>query len=244
MSFDIAIIGGTGVGKHLMALEGVSVHIPTHEGTIRGKKIVYREAEILLMSRHSAGHKVPPHRVNYIGMATALQQLGVKFCLASAAVGCLRKEWQPGTFVACSDFLDFTFRNLTMFDANVVHTDFTHPFSPKVRAAMIEVAAENSYPIQPEGIYLCGNGPRYETPEEIRLYDKLGADLVGMTASTEAIVMREAGVDYGCLAVVTNMAAGLSEHELSHQEVEDEMNRSGLKAVDILLGAAVRLAQK
>lgn len=241
MKFDAAIIGGTGIGSRLLALGGTPVHIPTSAGTIRGRRLEHQGLNLLILSRHSAGHKVPPHKVNYVGMATALQQLGVKHCMASAAVGSLRREWGPGTFVACSDFFDMTFRNTTMFDATVIHTDFTNPFSPTVRSAFIESASDLGFAIEPKGIYLGGNGPRYETPGEIELYCRIGADVVGMTASSEAIVMREAGVEYGCLAVVTNLAAGISDQPLSHQEVEDEMNRSGERAVQLLLASASKL---
>jgi 5'-methylthioadenosine phosphorylase len=241
MRFDVAIIGGTGIGSQLDALGGKPVHIPTPLGTVRGRHLEYEGVNLLILSRHSAGHKVPPHKVNYVAMATALKQLGVKFCLASAAVGSLRKEWGPGTLVACSDFFDFTGRFATMFDKRVVHTDFTYPFSESVRGALLATAALDGVPMEPKGVYLCGNGPRYETPSEIRYYASINADVVGMTAATEAIVMREAGVDYGCLAVVTNLAAGISEQQLSHQEVEEEMNRSGETAVKILLGTALKL---
>ena len=241
MQFDVALLGGTGIGSRLVALGGKPVHIPTPHGTIRGRHLEYQGANLLLLSRHSAGHKVPPHKVNYVGMATALQLLGVKYCLASAAVGSLRKDWGPGTLVACSDFFDFTGRFATMYDKTVVHTDFTYPFAESVRGALMATAAAESVAVEPKGVYLGGNGPRYETPGEILYYASIKADLVGMTASSEAIVMREAGVDYGCLAVVTNLAAGISDQQLSHQEVEDEMNRSGEKAVKLMLGTALKL---
>lgn len=244
MRFDCAIIGGTGVGSRLIALGGKPIHIPTPVGTIRGRHLKHEGLDLLLLSRHSAGHKVPPHRVNYVGMATALQQLQVPYCLASAAVGSLRREWGPGTFIACSDFFDLTYRNTTMFEETVIHTDFTNPFSPAVRSAFVESGSSIGKTVETEGIYLCGNGPRYETPEEIKLYASIKADVVGMTAASEAIVMREAGVQYGCLAVVTNLAAGISENELSHQEVEDEMKRSGEFAVQILLASAKKLSGK
>jgi 5'-methylthioadenosine phosphorylase len=178
--------------------------------------------------------------VNYRAMALALQQLDVKACLSTAAVGSLMAEWKPGTLVVCSDFLDYTGRNLTLFDREVVHRDFTEPFGPRSRKAIIETASTLDTAVQPKGVYLGANGPRYETPQEIETYRTLGADLVGMTASSEAILMREAGIDYGCLAIVTNLAAGMSGETLSHQEVVDEMNRSGETAVRILLNASVR----
>jgi 5'-methylthioadenosine phosphorylase len=227
-----------------MQLPGSPVHLPTHLGTIRGRSVEFEGVSLLLLSRHSAGHKVPPHKVNYAGMALALRQQGVPYCMSSAAVGSLNAEFTPGTLVCCSDFLDFTFRNITMFSETVKHTDFSHPFSPAVREAMQRAASDKALDLQPSGTYLAGNGPRYETPAEIEMYAKLGADLVGMTATSEAIVMREAGIEYGCLAVVSNMAAGISPNELSHQEVEDQMKISGEDAIAILLGAAKRLAKE
>ena len=128
-----------------------------------------------------------------------------------------------------------------MFDEEVVHTDFTHPFDPHLRKALIEAAAEVGANIEPQGVYVCTNGPRYETPHEIKVYQQLGGDVIGMTAATEAILMREAGVPYACLAVVTNPAAGIGENPLTHEEVVEEMQRAGAVAVEILLKAAQSL---
>jgi 5'-methylthioadenosine phosphorylase len=242
VKIDVGVIGGTGIGDRLLAYGGKPLHVPTPSGILRGRHVEVEGVSLLLISRHSAGHKVPPHKVNYAAMAHGLRQLGVKACLATAAVGSLRPEWGPGTLVACSDFLDLTYRNLTLYSRDVVHRDFTDPFSPLVRHALLGAAGDLGLRIEPEGIYLSGNGPRYETPQEIRTYKGLGGDLVGMTATSEAILMREALVDYGCLAIVTNLAAGISETPLDHQEVVDEMNRSGDRAVRLLIRAAQRIA--
>lgn len=242
MRVDVAIIGGTGTGEHLLQMEGFPLHIPTPVGLLRGRLVDSNGIRILVLNRHSAGHKVPPHRVNYAAMAHALRQVQAKACFSTAAVGCLRREWPAGTLVACSDFWDLTYRNLTLHHRTVEHCDFSDPFGPKGRRAILDAANELGYPIQPDGVYVAENGPRYETPQEIRVIRQLGGDLVGMTASTEAILMREAGIDYSCLAIVTNLAAGISETPLSHEEVVDEMKRSGPKAVKILLRAAEKVA--
>ncbi len=230
----MALIGGTGIGERLVERGGVAVHVPTSEGLVRGRLLDYQGLKLLALSRHSSGHKVPPHRVGYAAMAHAAKALGAKACVATAAVGSLRREWGPGTLVAARDFLDLTYRNVTLFDRQVVHTDFSDPF-PARGALLTEDVVD-------DGVYLGLNGPRYETPAEIETFRALGADLVGMTASTEAIAFREAGVPYGLLAIVTNLAAGLSDTPLDHEEVVVEMMRSGERAVEILLGAAVRLA--
>lgn len=242
MHAHVGIIGGTGIGERLLARGGTPIHVPTPAGVMRGRLVTVDDLKVVVTGRHSAGHKVPPHLVNYPALAYGMKALGVKACLASAAVGSLRPEWGPGTFVACSDFFDLTGRNSTLFHSKVVHRDFTEPFGRASREALQAAASEAGVAIQKEGLYLCLNGPRYETPREIVLYRQFGADVVGMTAASEAILMRELEVDYGCLAIVTNLASGISETELSHQEVVDEMKRSGEIAVDLLLRAARRLA--
>ena len=76
-----------------------------------------------------------------------------------------------------------------------------------------------------EGIYLQTTGPNYETPAEIRMYQRLGADLVGMSTACEAIAARHAGMKIAGVSCVTNMAAGISTSELNHKEVQETANR-------------------
>jgi 5'-methylthioadenosine phosphorylase len=241
MRLKAAIIGGTGVGERLAEMGGVPLFVPSSEGMLRGRVIAYEGAQILIVSRHSAGHKVPPHRVNYAAIAKGLQQLGIKACFSTAAVGSLRAEWKPGTLVAVSDFLDLSFRNLTLFNKEVVHRDFSEPFSNSLRENLLETAKKQGLMVEPKGIYINGNGPRYETPEEIQTYRRLGGDLVGMTAASEAILMREAGVPYACLAIVTNLAAGMDDEVLEHGDVVRVMRSRTEAVVPLLLAAALRV---
>lgn len=236
MLTDVAIIGGTGVGDSLNDLPGIAIHVPTAAGQLAGKLVDLECGPILLVSRHFAGHKVPPHAVNYHAIALGLKKAGVKTCFSTAAVGSLRRDWSVGTLVACSDFVDLTGRRQTMFDREVVHTDFSHPFSACARRALIDAGKAIGTPVQGHGIYICENGPRYETPHEIKLLEHVG-DIVGMTAATEAILLHEAGIDYGCLAVITNLAAGLGATPLSHEEVVDEMKRVSDTVVKLLTTA-------
>jgi 5'-methylthioadenosine phosphorylase len=242
MRADAAIIGGTGVGSRLATLGGDPVTIDTKFGPATGSLINHDGTAILVLQRHGPRHKVPPHKINYRALAMAVKQSGANACFSTAATGGLRDDWPCGTMAVCHDFVDLTARNLTLFDDEVVHTDFSEPFSEKARRALLEAARSLGIQIEDKAIYVNGNGPRYETPYEIRLYRKMGGDVVGMTAATEAILMKEAGVEYACLAVVTNLAAGLAGVPLSHEEVVHEMERSGEKAVVILLKAASMIA--
>jgi 5'-methylthioadenosine phosphorylase len=225
---DVAVIGGTGVGERLASLGGALVLVPTPFGPLRGRVADLDGRSLFIVQRHSSGHKVPPHAVAYEAIADGLRRLGVKGCLASAAVGSLVPEWGVGTFASCTDFLDATGSGTTLFNNEVRHTDFSLPFP----LAGLFQGAESPC------VYACMSGPRYETPFEVATLAKLGAHVVGMTAALEAIAMRESGVPYGCLAVVTNLACGLSESELSHDEVGDAMKSRGEDVVMALLQAA------
>jgi 5'-methylthioadenosine phosphorylase len=238
MRVDVGIIGGTGVSERLAELGGETVHVPTPAGIARGKVVEVDGCTIFSMKRHSEGHKMPPHLVNYKSAALGLKALGAKACFATAAVGSLREDWPTGTQAVCTDFLDFSGREQTLFDREVVHTDFSFPFGQAARDALIKAAKHGEM-----CVYVCSNGPRYETPQEILLYRQLGGDVVGMTAATEAVLMREAGIDYACLAIVTNLAAGLSAAPLAHGDVERAMKSAGTEALDVLL-EAVRLLVK
>ena len=208
------------------------MHIPTPFGVARGKAMEIEGRTTLLLSRHSAGHSVPPHRVNYRAIASALAQVGAKYCFATAAVGSLSPSAPVGTLFVCSDFIDLSGRNLTLYDSDVVHTPFAQPFGAAARSAMLAGAKLIGTQVQDGGVYIGLNGPRFETPHEVRMLASIG-DVVGMTASSEAIAMKEAGIEYALLAVATNMGEGLGG-VVEHGIVGDTMKELGPKAVAIL----------
>lgn len=238
---DIAIIGGTGIGEKLMAMDGDPIRIETKFGPVEGKQVKHSGRTLLLMQRHSGGHKVPPHKVNYRAMAVALQTVGARACFASAAVGSLRPDWKPGTLAICTDMIDLTYRRLTLFDDEVQHTDMSEPFPA---SSVLKAACESlDQEIEEKATYVGLDGPRYESPAEVRYLGQIGGDVVGMTATSEAIVFREAGVPYACLAVVTNLGTGLSSSQLHHGEVTDIMKNVGPTVLEILMKAAQKYNQ-
>ncbi len=227
MPAKIAIIGGTGVGSKLEKLPGENIQIDTEYGMIPGRISKHDNGEIVALYRHAKGHKLPPHKVNYLGLAQACQLLNVTGCISSAAVGSLRRDWESGTIAVCTDFLDFTFRNITRFEDKVVHTDFTHPFHIHLNQTILKAASIQGIVLNNEAIYVGTNGPRYETPAEVRMFRQLGGDVVGMTIPSEAIAFKEIGVPYSCIAMVTNLGTGLSRSDLSHAEVVKAMDNMG-----------------
>jgi 5'-methylthioadenosine phosphorylase len=230
---DAAIIGGTGIGPRLARLGGRRLNLPTPFGLFRCRIADHYGRRIALIERHGAGHKSPPHAVAYGALAWGARSLGVRACLSSAAVGSLRSDWDPGMLAACTGFIELTGRQATMFPNRPAHTAMNSAMSASRR--LVEADPE-----LPEAVYVGMNGPRYESPAEIQMLRQLGGDVVGMTAATEAIAFAEAGVSYGCLALITNLGAGLSPLAPRHDEVAEAAEAWGDRAVEILLDAALR----
>ena len=206
---------------------------------------------LLLLPRHGRDHDCLPHRINHRAHLWALREAGVEFVLATAAVGSLNSALPPGSLAALSDFLDFTRAGPHTFAGHVprvdeevaeYHADFSEPYDRAVRQAILEAAEAAGIPLAREAVYAGVDGPRYETPAEIRMFRRLGADVVGMTGVPEAVLARELGLRYASLALVTNWAAGLAG-PLSHAEVEAGVSRLLPRARAVLLGAAALLTE-
>ncbi|MEW6523354.1 MAG: MTAP family purine nucleoside phosphorylase [Bacillota bacterium] len=211
-----AIIGGSGFGAWEA---GRSLEVETPYG----QAVIFsgRQGEVLFVPRHGPGHTVPPHRINYRAMIWALWHLKVRWVLATAAVGSLRKEIAPGRVVLVDQFIDWTrARPFTFYDRDtVVHTDFTEPYCPQLRRVLGHQLAKGGLDFVDGGCYVCTEGPRYETPAEVKALATLGGDVVGMTNLPEVVLAREAGLCYAVAAVVTNYGAGIGPGKLDHQEV-------------------------
>lgn len=204
---------------------------------MRGRLIEQDGMRLVAVQRHAKGHTLPPHAVPYVAIARGLVSLGIKGCLASAAVGSLHENWPVGTLAVCTDLIDVSGRNVTAFESRVAHTDVSTAFP--LAEVLVECANETA---RPTSTYINVNGPRYESPAEIRAYAKMGGDVVGMTSGTEAVVMRELGVPYGCLAIVTNLACGIGAEEPDHNAVSTAVDSVADEVVETLLKAARHIA--
>lgn len=241
----VAIIGGTGVGAFALDTPPEAVVVTTPWGTTTATVGELQGRRTVFLARHGVGHRVPPHRIPYRANIAALKLLRVRAILATTAVGGLRLDLLPGTLVLLDDFIDWTHgdRGTTFFDTpgSVVHTDFTTPYSPETRAAVQAAAQDLNILLKPAGTYLCADGPRYETPAEVRLFASWKADVVGMTGVPEVTLAREAGIHYAGISLVTNPGAGLALTPLSHQEVEATMREGVPRLRDLLTRAIARL---
>lgn len=230
-SMKVGIIGGTGVydSRWLATAERLEVQTPYGAVSVTRGRVESCEEAVYFLNRHGQGHHLPPHLVNYRANIWALHHVGVARIVATAAVGSLNATLSPGMSVLCDQFLDFTkFRPGTFFEGGtngVVHTDMTEPYCPDLRAVLFEHAEAVGLRAVNGGCYVTTEGPRFETPAEIRAFRMLGGDVVGMTSVPEVVLARELGLCYATVALVTNYAAGMSPDYLTHQEVLDLMGQ-------------------
>lgn len=225
-----AIIGGTGVYDPCLLEDVREIVETTPYGSVKVSLGKYAGMEVAFIPRHGLEHSIPPHLINYRANIKALQQLGIKNILATAAVGSLHFEFKPGQFVLADQFLDFTKNRGSTFyeggEAAVVHCDMTVPYCPELREALVKAGRELEIQVQNGGTYVCTEGPRFETAAEIMMFKQLGGQLVGMTSVPEVCLARELGICYATVAIVTNFAAGITTGILTHSEVLELMKRN------------------
>jgi len=193
----IGVIGGSGLEKF------------SHE---------FRKSNIVFIPRHGRFH-CPPHKINHKANLLKLLNSNVKEIIGVSMVGSLRKNLKPGYFAITSQFIDFTKTRYTFFEDETIHTPMTDPYDERISEKLYNICREMELPVVKGVTYVCVEGPRYETRAEIKMFSMLGGDVVGMTNAPEVILANELGIPYANLCLVTNMGAGLSDVQPSHEEV-------------------------
>lgn len=240
---SLAIIGGTGLGQLATLLENRKEEdVETPYGAAQLVMGEWGKRRVIFLFRHGLNHTIPPHRINYHANIWALKNIGVNNVFASSAVGSLKREIKPGDFVLINQFIDFTkVRKGTFFDdttEKVQYTDMTEPYNARLRTLLAQAAEEKGVRLHHSGVYVCTEGPRFETPAEIAAFQKLGGDVVGMTGVPEVVLANELEISYASLSVATNYAAGLAGKRLTFEECLEEMNKWNRVLFDIFLRAA------
>ena len=213
-ALSLAVIGGTGLYS-LAELRDVETHQPDTRygapsgpvriGTLAGRRVAF-------LARHGEGHSVPPHKVNYRANLAALQSLGATRVLALNTVGGIGERFGPRVLACPDQLIDYTWGRISTIceepGTEVLHVDFGDPYTPSLRARVLAAARAGDVALVDGGCYGATQGPRLETKAEIARMRRDGCDLVGMTGMPEAGLARELGLDYACLAIVANWAAG------------------------------------
>ncbi|MFW6322828.1 MAG: S-methyl-5'-thioinosine phosphorylase [Guyparkeria sp.] len=237
----LAIIGGTGLSQ-IEGIEDVRHQmVSTPFGEPSGPLTIGRlqGCDVVFLPRHGYNHRIPPHQVNYRANIWALREMGVSRILAVAAVGGIHPDMGPGALVVPDQLIDYTWgRPSTFYEGDldsVTHVDFTYPYDQTLRQAFLAAGQALGLDLIDGGTYGATQGPRLETAAEIRRPQRDGCDVVGMTGMPEAVLAREAEIDYASLNVVANWAAGIHDGEVvSLADIDRTLGRSMGKVRKIL----------
>ncbi len=212
-----AVIGGSGA-YHLLAAQVLGKEVACKVlDTPYGKSVpvhhfIFASQEFLFLSRHGeTDYSRTAPFVNYRANVHALKQCGVKRVIAWSGPGIINTAFKPGDFVVPHDIIDETRNRATTFfdDSGVGVIRQSEPFCPQIAAALHDVLHSRGLRHHERAVYACTEGPRLETPAEIRKLRLLGADLVGMTLAPEAFLAREMEICYTPFCYPTNYAEGI-----------------------------------
>jgi 5'-methylthioadenosine phosphorylase len=209
-------------------------------GTLGGTRVVF-------LPRHGRGHPLPPSEINFRANIDALKRAGVTDLISLSAVGSLREDVPPGSFVLVDQFIDRTFARAKSFFGTgcVAHVSMAEPVCRRVGDALAAAGAAAGIAIRRGGTYMVMEGPQFSSLAESRLYRSWGCDVIGMTNMPEAKLAREAEICYATVAMVTDFDSWHPDH--GHVSVEAILRvllenadraRNLVKAVVPRLGAA------
>jgi 5'-methylthioadenosine phosphorylase len=213
----LGIIGGSGV-YDIPGLTNVSwKHVPTPWGDpsddlmfgeLDGQKLVF-------LPRHGRGHRVPPSALNFRANIDALKRSGVTEIVSVSAVGSLRENLPPGTFVVIDQFIDRTFARVKSFFETgcVAHVSMAHPVCRRLGDHLMAAGQEQGLSIKRGGTYMVMEGPQFSSKAESELYRQWNCDVIGMTNMPEAKLAREAELCYATVAMVTDYDCWHPDHD-------------------------------
>lgn len=237
MNAGYAIIVGSGFDAFPPSGDPRPVRTRFGEPSAPIRPVDFGDRTVLVLPRHGDDHGLPPHLVNYRANLAALRELGAGSVIALNTVGVVSAVREPGQVAVPDQIIDYTWgREHTIYDApqpGFGHIEFTEPFSGGLRSAILAAATRAGVDCFDGGVYAATQGPRLESAAEIDRLERDGADYVGMTGMPEASLAMELGLDYACLSLVVNKAAGRGEKPI-HDDVESSTLSARSQAMRII----------
>lgn len=238
---EIGVIGGSGLYALLENAEEVDVSTPYGPPSDPITVARVGDRRVAFLPRHGRDHRFPPHKIPYRANLWALRALGVRQVFAPCAVGGLRPELGPGTFVVPDQLIDRTSgRVQTFYDEGAVHVSFADPYCPVGRSVLL-AAARAVEPVD-GGVMVVVEGPRFSSRAESRWFTSIGGSIVNMTGHPEAVLARELGLCFSTIALVTDLDAGVEgEHGVTQEEVFRVFGENTQRLRSVLLEAVTQL---
>ena len=234
---QFAVIAGSGFQD--FGTSSVEQHVDTRFGKPSSpiRELGFENQRVYLLARHGDALLIPPHAINYRANLQALQQFEVDSVVAINTVGVITADRHPGQIAIPDQLIDYTSgREHSIYDGSgseIDHIDFTDPFSSSLRNALLTAAKAAEISAYDGGVYAVTQGPRLETTAEVDKLEKDGVDYVGMTAMPEAALARELGMEYACLSLLVNYAAGRGEKSI-HADIEASTVSARAQAMAVL----------
>lgn len=220
---NIGIIGGSGI-YDIESVKIIKEHDLTTPFGKPSSNILEIEVEgknFFFLPRHGAGHAISPSEINYRANIYALKLMGVDTVISMSAVGSLKEEYAPGTFVLPSQFIDWTKgqRARTFFTEGVVgHVSTAYPVERSLQERISTILETTDIKFSLGGSYVCIEGPQFSSRAESEIYRGFGADIIGMTNVPEAYLAKEAGMAYATVGMVTDYDCW-KEHHCTVEEI-------------------------
>ncbi|HSE77191.1 MAG TPA: S-methyl-5'-thioadenosine phosphorylase [Alphaproteobacteria bacterium] len=245
----VGVIGGSGVYE----IDGLTdVHWESFDtpwgkpsdqlmfGRLGGQQLVF-------LPRHARGHRIPPSELNFRANIDALKQAGVGEIISLSAVGSLREDLPPGTFVVIDQFIDRTFaRHKSFFGTGcVAHVSMAEPVCRRLGGHLMAAGEALGLSMRRGGTYIVMEGPQFSSKAESNLYRQWGCDVIGMTNMPEAKLAREAEMCYATVAMVTDYDCWHPDHDhVTVEAVIKVLLENAAKARALVKGVAPRLAPR
>jgi purine-nucleoside phosphorylase len=233
----VGLILGSGLGAYANGFTNATAidygdipHFPrSHVVGHQGRLVVGERAGVACVAMQGRVHMYEGHSAETVAFpARVLVALGAKIIIVTNAAGGLNPAWKPGTLMLIRDHIDLL-RDHALRGPNDERLgprfpDMTKAYAPELRALVKQAAGRAGIALE-EGVYVAMPGPTYETPAEVKMLQTLGADATGMSTVPEVVVARHMGARAIGISCITNQAAGITGHELSHDEVTETATR-------------------
>ncbi len=244
----IGIIGGSGLEKGDVLQNTEEIEVQTPYGSSKIKKGSLYKEDIYIISRHGEKHEITPTSVNNLANIYALGKLGCSYILATTAVGSLKEEIHPGDFVIADQFIDFTkHRKTTFFEdfkQGVQHISLADPFSKTLRKYLNDSCEELKLNHHKIGTIVTIEGPRFSTRAESYMFQQF-ADVINMSTAPEAILSKEAGLEYAVIAMSTDYDCWRkTEVPVTWEEIKKVMNQNSENVKQVLIKTIEKISLK
>jgi 5'-methylthioadenosine phosphorylase len=243
----IGIIGGSGLYQ-IEGIEDVSWRrIDSPFGAPSDELCFGRlgQTRVVFLPRHGRGHRIPPGEINFRANIDALKRAGVTDVISLSAVGSLKAELKPGSFVLIDQFIDRTFARVKSFFGTgcVAHVSMGHPVCARLGDRLWAAGAAAGIPMHRGGSYLVMEGPQFSSLAESRLYREWGCDVIGMTNMPEAKLAREAELCYATVAMVTDFDCWHPDHDhVTVEQIVSVLTANAEAAKSLVRAVVPRLA--